>query len=427
VAEWQSRPLDPVYAVVFIDPIPVKIREGQVANRPVYLALGVTVDGTRDFLVPRMPETTAVVGVLASLRNAPGMLQAPDNAPRDANALEVLHRSAVLQVSEDGRTKLDDGWIRAWARASRLGQETRDDLPAQVAARRRAALRALAASGTVSVVTLVVRPMGAVVTGTGAGGIRNVGIDLHGTYGWPVLPGTALKGVAHSFARDETDIPADMIAAVFGTAPSGGDDGGTARAGAVTFLDTLPGPGGVAVDEHVLSPHTRGYRTGGNDDDQDADAGSGPKPPGEYINPVPIPFLVLTGGVFHIHLVGPQPEVGQAAALLKEGLSEIGLGAKTTSGYGYFMTGLVASGPEFLADTGQVIVGVFGEPGDAGPERSVFPVAGQHVRPCRGQLSRGGDLGEGGAEHASVRGIHDFPSLTVGGCQVGSGHVTPKP
>jgi putative transposase len=50
MAEWQSRPLDPVYAVVFIDAIQVKIREGQVANRPIYLALGVTADGTRDIL-----------------------------------------------------------------------------------------------------------------------------------------------------------------------------------------------------------------------------------------------------------------------------------------------------------------------------------------------------------------------------------------
>jgi transposase-like protein len=50
MAEWQSRPLNPVYAVVFIDAINVKIREGQVANRPVYLALGVTVDGERDVL-----------------------------------------------------------------------------------------------------------------------------------------------------------------------------------------------------------------------------------------------------------------------------------------------------------------------------------------------------------------------------------------
>ena len=50
MAEWQNRILDPVYAVIFIDAINVKIREGQVANRPVYLALGVTVDGERDVL-----------------------------------------------------------------------------------------------------------------------------------------------------------------------------------------------------------------------------------------------------------------------------------------------------------------------------------------------------------------------------------------
>ena len=50
MAEWQSRPLDPVYAVVFVDAIQVKIREGHVTNRPVYLALGVTVDGERDIL-----------------------------------------------------------------------------------------------------------------------------------------------------------------------------------------------------------------------------------------------------------------------------------------------------------------------------------------------------------------------------------------
>ena len=50
MADWQNRPLDPVYAVIFIDAIQVKIREGQVANRPIYLALGVTAEGTRDVL-----------------------------------------------------------------------------------------------------------------------------------------------------------------------------------------------------------------------------------------------------------------------------------------------------------------------------------------------------------------------------------------
>ena len=50
MADWQSRPLDAVYAVLFIDCIQVKIREGQVANRPIYVVLGVTADGERDIL-----------------------------------------------------------------------------------------------------------------------------------------------------------------------------------------------------------------------------------------------------------------------------------------------------------------------------------------------------------------------------------------
>ena len=50
MGEWQNRPLDPVYPVVFIDAIHLKVRDGQVANRPIYVALAVTVDGNRDIL-----------------------------------------------------------------------------------------------------------------------------------------------------------------------------------------------------------------------------------------------------------------------------------------------------------------------------------------------------------------------------------------
>src|SRR4051794_9054863 len=48
--EWANRPLDAVYAAVFVDAIHVKVRDGQVANRPVYAAIGVTVDGQKDVL-----------------------------------------------------------------------------------------------------------------------------------------------------------------------------------------------------------------------------------------------------------------------------------------------------------------------------------------------------------------------------------------
>src|SRR3954447_25281272 len=50
MTEWSSRPLDAVYVAVFIDAIVVKVRDGQVANRPVYAAIGVTVDGRKDVL-----------------------------------------------------------------------------------------------------------------------------------------------------------------------------------------------------------------------------------------------------------------------------------------------------------------------------------------------------------------------------------------
>ena len=50
MAEWQSRPLERVYPVLFLDAIFVKVRDGQVANRPIYVAVGVTVDGERDIL-----------------------------------------------------------------------------------------------------------------------------------------------------------------------------------------------------------------------------------------------------------------------------------------------------------------------------------------------------------------------------------------
>jgi putative transposase len=47
---WVVRPLEQVYAAIFIDAIRVKVRDGQVANRPVYAAIGVTLAGDKDVL-----------------------------------------------------------------------------------------------------------------------------------------------------------------------------------------------------------------------------------------------------------------------------------------------------------------------------------------------------------------------------------------
>jgi len=58
VGRWQSRPLDPLYALVFFDALRVKMRdEGTVRNKAVYLAIGVTPDGRKDVLGIWMEQT----------------------------------------------------------------------------------------------------------------------------------------------------------------------------------------------------------------------------------------------------------------------------------------------------------------------------------------------------------------------------------
>jgi putative transposase len=50
LAEWQSRPLDRVFPVIFIDALMVKIRDGVVTNRAVYLAIGIDCEGAKQVL-----------------------------------------------------------------------------------------------------------------------------------------------------------------------------------------------------------------------------------------------------------------------------------------------------------------------------------------------------------------------------------------
>ncbi len=101
MAEWQNRPLDPVYPVIFIDAINVKIRDGKVANRPIYVALAVTCDGNRDIL-----------GLWAGDASAGG-----EGSKYWLHVLtEIKNRgvSDVLMVVCDGLTGLPDAVAAAW-------------------------------------------------------------------------------------------------------------------------------------------------------------------------------------------------------------------------------------------------------------------------------------------------------------------------
>ena len=73
VVEWQSRPLDPVYPIVYLDCIVLKIRQDkQVINKSVYLALGVTMEGHKELLGMWISEKEGAkfwLNVLTELQN----------------------------------------------------------------------------------------------------------------------------------------------------------------------------------------------------------------------------------------------------------------------------------------------------------------------------------------------------------------------
>ncbi|WP_165966773.1 type III-B CRISPR module RAMP protein Cmr6 [Actinomadura sp. 7K507] len=283
-----------------------------------------------------MPEPllTGPVGLRHPGRTGISELWRSGQALATANARLILLRTAYLTIAS-GEFELDDGPVHRWAIATNLGQGARvgthlppGGMPGESArlmaavTRRRAAAVAALEDGETSVRTLGLAAESAVVTGTGAGGVRDVGIELHGTYGWPILPGSTLKGVTREWAR-QLGFPAARISEIFGSAPKADEQ----IPGGVAFFDALPWRYGVEVTSQVLTPHTRGYRSA---------AGDGPEPPGEHINPVPIPFLGVERGWFVTHLAGPRELVDEAADLLADAVGELGVGAKTASGYGYF-------------------------------------------------------------------------------------------
>ena len=51
VKEWQQRPLESIYAVVFMDAIHYNVRcEGRIVKKAVYIAIGINMDGKKDVL-----------------------------------------------------------------------------------------------------------------------------------------------------------------------------------------------------------------------------------------------------------------------------------------------------------------------------------------------------------------------------------------
>jgi putative transposase len=105
MAGWLARPLDRVYPVVFTDAIHVKVRDGQVANRAFYCAIGVTVEGKRDILgiwaSPGAEGAKFWLGVLTELKNrgvADACIVVCDGLKGLPDAIEVTWPRAITQT-----------------------------------------------------------------------------------------------------------------------------------------------------------------------------------------------------------------------------------------------------------------------------------------------------------------------------------------
>jgi len=73
ITQWQSRPLDPIYPIVYLDCIVIKIRDNmRVINKAIYLALGVNMEGKKDLLGLWMSDNEGAkfwLSVLTELKN----------------------------------------------------------------------------------------------------------------------------------------------------------------------------------------------------------------------------------------------------------------------------------------------------------------------------------------------------------------------
>ena len=102
--EWQQRPLESIYAVVFLDAIHYHVRsEGQIIKKAVYIAIGVNMDGWKDVLGMWVGENESAkfwAGVLNSLRNRGVediLIACTDNLTGFSQAIEAVFPKTDIQ------------------------------------------------------------------------------------------------------------------------------------------------------------------------------------------------------------------------------------------------------------------------------------------------------------------------------------------
>jgi CRISPR-associated protein Cmr6 len=156
------------------------------------------------------------------------------------------------------------------------------------------------------------------VIGLGQESIYETSITLHRNYSVPFIPGSAVKGITYHYAKEYKNLPATEIAEIFGDQNNKGK---------VIFFDALPiieqDTNFIVLD--VMNVHYKPYYEKG-------------EAPGDWHSPNPIFFLAVEKGIKFRFLLASKNKnlVEKATELMREALENIGIGAKTSAGYGYF-------------------------------------------------------------------------------------------
>ena len=104
VKAWQARPLDPIYPIVYLDCIHVKVREGAVRVKAVYLAIGITMQGNKEVLGLWLAQTEGAkfwLQVVTELRNRGVqdiLIACVDGLKGFPEAIEAVFPKTVVQL-----------------------------------------------------------------------------------------------------------------------------------------------------------------------------------------------------------------------------------------------------------------------------------------------------------------------------------------
>jgi CRISPR-associated protein Cmr6 len=179
------------------------------------------------------------------------------------------------------------------------------------------------------------------LTGIGLPHPTDNGFLFHPTLAVPYLRGTALKQVARSSAIDEIGLGDDDLNRLFGAVNEKGEPSGSS--GALVFLDALPLKPVTLTAEQITSHYPDYY---GGPDPSAGTMGPDRKEPADWYEPNPVTLLAVDAShdrplSFQFAILAASSidkDIKNAEGWLRDGLERSGLGAKTTLGYGRFMT-----------------------------------------------------------------------------------------